>query len=101
VNEKSKVVEVQNQGVNTDMESRNIQVTTRNNDIRQQWEVIYVDEYKEPKKGELNEDVCLFVERDFYIVSELGSGRYLDLINNRNMVIKTPNGRRTQVWYFH
>ena len=27
--------------------------------------------------------------------------RYLDLINNRNMVIKTPNGRKTQIWYFH
>jgi hypothetical protein len=29
------------------------------------------------------------------------SGRYLDLINNRNMVIKIRNGRRTQKWYFH
>jgi hypothetical protein len=29
------------------------------------------------------------------------SGRYLDLINNRNMVIKTRNGRKTQQWYFH
>jgi len=29
------------------------------------------------------------------------SGRYVDLINNRNMVVKTQNGRRTQVWYFH
>jgi membrane-bound inhibitor of C-type lysozyme len=28
------------------------------------------------------------------------SHRYLDLISNRNMVIKTPNGRKTQVWYF-
>jgi hypothetical protein len=27
--------------------------------------------------------------------------RYLDLIGNRNMVIKTQNGRSTQVWYFH
>jgi len=26
--------------------------------------------------------------------------RYMDLINNRNMVIKTPNGRKTQIWYF-
>jgi hypothetical protein len=34
-------------------------------------------------------------------VSALPSGRYLDLINNRNMVIKTANGRKTQVWYFH
>jgi hypothetical protein len=49
----------------------------------------------------LNERFGLFVERDFYIVSAMPSGRYLDLINNRNMVIKVPNGRRTQVWYFH
>lgn len=43
----------------------------------------------------MNEQFGLFVERDFYVVSALPSGRYLDLINNRNMVIKTPNGRKT------
>jgi hypothetical protein len=58
--------------------------------------VVYVDEWKgEPGKGELNEDFGLFVERPFYVVSALPSGRYLDLINNRNMVIKTSNGRNT------
>jgi hypothetical protein len=101
VNDKGKVLEVQNQNLNTDMENRNIQVTTRGNDVRQTWEIVYVDEYKEPKKGELNEDVGLYVERDFYVVSQMGSNRYLDLINNRNFVIKTPNGRKTQIWYFH
>jgi len=65
------------------------------------WDVIYVDEWKgEPKKGELNEDFGLYVERDFYIQTAMSSNRYLDLINNRNMVIKTPNGRKTQTWYF-
>jgi hypothetical protein len=49
----------------------------------------------------LNEKFGIYVERDFYVVSELSSHRYLDLINNRNMVIKTPNGRKTQIWYFH
>jgi hypothetical protein len=72
-----------------------------NNEIRQQWEIIYVDEYSEPKKGELNEQFGLYVERDFYIISAMPSGKYLDIINNRNIVIKTANGRRTQVWYFH
>jgi len=43
----------------------------------------------------------MYVERPFYVVSQLPSNRYLDLINNRNMVIKTPNGRNTQIWYFH
>jgi hypothetical protein len=95
VNEKGKVLEVQNQNLNSDAENRNIQVSNRGNDLRQQWEIVYVDEYSEPKKGELNEQFGLFVERDFYIISALPSGRYLDLINNRNMVIKTPNGRKT------
>jgi len=63
---------------------------------------MYVDEWKgEPQKGELNERFGLYVERDFYIATELPSGRYLDLINNRNMVIKVSNGRNTQKWYFH
>jgi hypothetical protein len=63
---------------------------------------MYVDEWKgEPQKGELNERFGLYVERDFYVVTELPSGRYLDLINNRNMVIKVANGRSTQKWYFH
>jgi hypothetical protein len=43
----------------------------------------------------------LYVERDFYVVSALPDKRYLDLINNRNMVIKVQNGRNTQRWYFH
>ena len=69
--------------------------------ISQQWDVIYADEYKaEPVKGELNERFGLYVERDFYVVSQMGSRRYLDLINNRNMVIKTANSHKTQIWWF-
>jgi hypothetical protein len=75
-------------------------VANRGTDMKQQWEIIYVDQYSEPKKGELNEQFGLYVQRDFYVVSQLGENRYLDLINNRNMVIKTPNGRKTQIWYF-
>ena len=55
---------------------------------------------KDPKKGELNEDFGVYVERDFYIVSRMKTGRYLDLISNK-FVIKTRNGRNTQTWYFH
>jgi hypothetical protein len=69
--------------------------------MHQQWDIIYADEWKgEPGKGELNEEYGMYVERPFYIISGLKANRYLDLINNRNMVIKTPNGRNTQTWYF-
>jgi len=70
--------------------------------LNQQWDIVYVDEWKgEPKKGELNKDFGLYVERDFHVVSEMADGRYVDLINNRNFALKTSNGRKSQVWYFH
>jgi membrane carboxypeptidase/penicillin-binding protein PbpC len=98
VNEKGKVMEVAG---DLDNENQNIQIYNRHGRINQQWEVIYADQYpEEPVKGELNSDFGIYVERDFYVVSELDSHRYLDLINNRNMVIKTSNGRNTQKWYF-
>jgi hypothetical protein len=99
VNEKGGVMDVQG-GV--DAENRNIIVHKKHGKVNQRWKIIYVDEYeKEPTKGQMNKKFGLIVDKDFYIVSKLSSHRYLDLINNRNMVIKTPNGRRTQIWYFH
>jgi hypothetical protein len=99
VNEKGKVIAVDG---GLDNENRNLVMETNNGKVHQRWTVVYVDEYeKEPTKGQLNKKFGLYVERDFYVVSALPGGRYLDLINNRNMVTKIRNGRRTQVWYFH
>jgi len=71
-------------------------IYSKHGKINQQWDIVYADEWKgEPGKGELNEDFGLYVERDFYVVTQLSSNRYLDLINNRNMVIKTSNQRNT------
>ena len=87
---------------NKDAENTNIQIYNKQGGLNQQWDVVYTDEWKgEPGKGELNEDFGLYVERPFFIVSQMAAHRYLDLINNRNMVIKTRNGRNTQEWYFH
>jgi hypothetical protein len=98
-NEKGKVLEIQG-GI--DAENRNIGVNTLSNKIHQQWDIVYADEWKgEPTKGQLNKRFGLYVERDFYIVSQLPSNRYLDIPDNINMAIKTRNGRKTQVWYFH
>jgi hypothetical protein len=98
VNEKGKVMDVHG-GV--DQENRQMIVWNKHGKLNQQFDLIYADEYPdEPTKGELNERFGLYVERPFYVVSQLASNRYLDLINNRNMVIKTPNGRNTQQWWF-
>jgi hypothetical protein len=86
----------------TDSEGRHIQCNeNKNGKIHQQWEVIYVDQWKgEPTKGELNEEYGLYVERDFHVISAMKPNRYLEVINNRNMVVKTRNGQKGQTWYF-
>jgi len=85
-----------------DAEQTNIIMWNKHGKLNQQWDLIYADEFKgEPGPGEFNEMFGLTVERDFYIVSKLQSGRYLDLLDNRNFAIKTRNGRSTQKWYFH
>lgn len=40
------------------------------------------------------------INRSFHIVSMLGKNRYVDIINNNRAVIKTPNGRDSQVFSF-
>jgi hypothetical protein len=86
----------------TDTEGRHIQCNEKKSGkLHQQWDVAYVDEWKgEPTKGELNEEYGLYVERPFHVISALDSGRYLEVINNRNMVIKTRNGQKGQIWWF-
>jgi len=54
---------------------------------------------KELKDGQWDREFGFRVNKDFHIVSRLGSKRYVDLISN-NVVIKTPNGFKSQVWFF-
>jgi hypothetical protein len=71
INIRGKVMDVHG---NRDDENRDIIVWNKHGRTNQQWDVIYADKWKrDPKKGELNEDFCLYVERDFYIISRLRS----------------------------
>jgi hypothetical protein len=98
VNEHGKVMDIDK---NRDFENQNIQVWNKHGRLNQQWDVTYVDQWeKEPTKGQLNKDFGIVVERNFYVVSRMRSGRYLDVVDGRNIVIKTRNGRNTQEWYF-
>jgi len=58
------------------------------------------EEPKPPGKGELNVEFGMYVEREFYIISSLGENRYLDVIDQRKVVIKTPNEYDSQKWWF-
>jgi hypothetical protein len=84
----------------SDTEGRAVGFYRRHNKSNQQFDIVYAKDWApDPKKGELNKDFGLIVEKPFYVISSLSSGKHLDLIG-RNMVIKTRNGRNTQKWWF-
>jgi hypothetical protein len=97
-NERGKVMDVHG---NRDEENRDIIMYNKHGRLNQQWDLIYKDKYpRDPKKGELNRDFGLIVERDFHIVTRMSSGRYVEVIDGRNLVIKTRNGNKTQRFWF-
>jgi hypothetical protein len=97
--ESNKVADVQSA---LDSENRQILMASFHGKLNQQWDLVYTKDWKgEPKKGEYNPDFGLYVEKDFHVVSAMGSGRYIDFFDGRNLVIKTQNARRTQLSYFH
>jgi hypothetical protein len=98
VNERGLVMDVHG---GHDQENRNIIVWKRHKGLNQQWDIVYADDMEaEPKKGQLNKDFGFYVQRPFYIVSQMAQRRYLDAVDGRNIVIKTPNSYKSQVWFF-
>jgi len=97
-NEHGKVMSTQG---NSDNEGRNIVIWNKQDWTSQHWDVAYVDEWKgEPGKGELNEDFGLYVQRPFYLITKVGMGRFLEVVDNKWVVIKSESGRNTQQWWF-
>lgn len=99
INEKGKVLDVHS---GLDVQSRQVIVWNKHNGINQQWDIVYVDEQKpEPKKGEFSPKWGFYVERPFYIVSEMKSNRHItQLSSDRFTIIKTANGNKSQKFYF-
>jgi hypothetical protein len=99
VNYKGGVMEVQS---NKDAENVNIGIGKRRNTLNQRWEITYSDKLVIDityKKGELNKEFGLYVERQFSVVSRMATGRYLDIVGNK-LVIKRRNGFNSQKWFF-
>lgn len=99
VNEKGKCLDVHG---GHDHENRQVIVWNKHKGLNQQWDIVYVDEAKpEPTKGQMSQKWGFIVERQFYIVSEMKSNRHLtQLSSSRDAIIKTPNGNRSQKFYF-
>lgn len=91
-----------------DRNGQNILVWTKHNGRNQKWRIEYLNRKPQkpkkkaaPRKGEYSADHHLYVERPFYIVSKLGSQRYLDNDKRGNkLVVKKENGNESQQWWF-
>jgi len=66
IEKENKVADVQS---GLDNENRNVLVWAKHGKINQQWDIVYVADWKEPKKGEMNTDFGFKVDTDFYIES--------------------------------
>lgn len=104
VNEHAQVMEISN---SKDRENQPVFAGDKNGHLNQQWEIVYADELViELTKGELNKDFGMIVEREFSIVSRMGSGACttagclrVDLSGN-NLVLKSRSMLKTQRFYF-
>jgi hypothetical protein len=84
-----------------DTENRDIYMFKFQGAKNQQWDLIYVSEWKEDAtKGNYNAQFGFYVEKDFHIITAAGERRYIDYVS-RDLVLKTQNGRTSQKWYFH
>jgi hypothetical protein len=84
-----------------DAENRDILMYKFSGKKHQQWDLIYYKDWKgEPTTGQWNRAFGFIVNKDFFIISTLPKGRYIDYLG-RNLVIKEQNGRSSQKWYFH
>jgi hypothetical protein len=84
-----------------DTENRDILMYKYQGGKNQQWDLVYVKDWKEdPTKGNFNSAFGFYVEKDFHIVTAMGEKRYVDFVS-RDLLLKTQNGRTSQKWYFH
>jgi len=85
VNVKGRVIEVTG---GRDAEGTSITVNKKTNAVYQQWRVVYSDKSKDLKKDGVHEEFGWHIGRPFYIITKLPSGRAVEVVGGRNLVLK-------------
>jgi len=67
--------------------------------MSQQWTLLYADEAKPIPNSGYSKAYGLWINRPFHLINKQTGSRHLDIVANRG-VIKTQNGRDSQVWIF-
>jgi outer membrane receptor for Fe3+-dicitrate len=83
-----------------DAEAQKVHMWNRHNGANQRWRIVYVDQFKEQKKG-LIEEFGLFANRPFYIRSRLPNRRMAECHNNYDVRQRRWRNNETgQQWVF-
>lgn len=85
INVKGKVVEVSG---SFDKEGAPLGVGTKRYAANQRFTLTYAGKEKEIETSGLNSDFGLSINRPFFIVTKMGSGRAIEVVGGRNLVLK-------------
>jgi hypothetical protein len=101
VNTHGKVLDVSGNGA--DRENQNIIAHPKHGRINQQFDLIYADAWPaDPAPGEVHPRFGFRVQRPFFLLTALPSGRYMDYIDaaGSDVMIKQRSGGSHQQWIF-
>jgi len=94
----NKVLDVTN---SKDEEGNAVGVAGNTGKKNQKWQVLYVDQAAKTKTKGLNDDFGFYINRPFYLVSELPFNRVAEMLGGTNMVLKRwRNAQRQQQFWF-
>jgi hypothetical protein len=84
-----------------DIEGQPIGIKNFNGGSNQKWRVLYLDKAAKTETKGLNEEFGFYINRPFYIVSELPFNRVAEMLGGTNMVLKRwrNNTRQQQFWF--
>lgn len=85
MNVKGKVAEVTGK---VDKEGATLGLGNKRYDTNQRFVLTYSDKEKNIETSGTNADFGLAIGRPFYIVTKMGSGRAIEVVNGRNLVLR-------------
>jgi len=85
----------------SDQEGQAVRLWKRTGGTNQKWNVLYLDKGPKRETKGLNEEFGFYINRPFYMVSELPFNRVAEMLGGTNMVLKRwrKNTRQQQFWF--
>jgi hypothetical protein len=84
-----------------DKEGQPVTLNKPHRGVNQRWNVIYLDKAAKRETKGLNEEFGFYINRPFYIVSELPFNRVCEMHGNTAVTLRRwRNNQRQQQWWF-